>query len=191
MSVSILSVGIAPPQQKWILRIGRANQSRRIVCLWLATIPLSPCFYLKSFGCHMRICVGRWDLPPPRNLVWGQLGGAKVIPSDSPPLICYIAPESSEYLKPPGCRERFSIFVGFCPQNWGLGALRGAKVIPSDSPPSICYFALESSEYLKPFSSYFVASFRDIHTYTHTHIHTHAKFGQHYGDLKINLKARA
>ena len=97
---------------------------------------------------------------------------AKVVSSDSPPSICFIALQSSEYLKPPSCRERFSIFVGVCTQNWGLGALRGAKVIPSNSPPSICYFALESSEYLKPFSSYFVASFRDIHTYGRTYIHT-------------------
>ena len=69
-------------------------------------------------------------------LVWelseiGTTRAAKVVSSDSPPSICYTALQSSEYLKPPGCRERFSIFVGVCPQNWGLGALRGAKVIPS------------------------------------------------------------
>ena len=61
--------------------------------------------------------------------IWGlgYLGGAKVIPSDSPPSICYFALESSEYLKPPGCRERFSIFVGFCPPKLGFGGHLGGQ----------------------------------------------------------------
>ena len=47
-----------------------------IACLWFATIPLSPYFYLKAFGCHLCVCVGWWDLPPKLGLR-GQLGGQK------------------------------------------------------------------------------------------------------------------
>ena len=87
----------------------------------------------------------------PKNWSLGALRGTQVILSDSPPSIYYIAMESSEYLKPPGCREHFSIFVGVCPPKLEFGGhFGGAKVIPSDSPPSICYLALESSEYLEP-----------------------------------------
>ena len=62
-----------------------------------------------------------------------------MVPSDCPPSICYIALESTEYLKPPGCHERFSILGGGLPPKIGvLGSLRGAKVVPSDSPPFVC-----------------------------------------------------
>ena len=69
----------------------------------------------------------------------GTARAAKVVLSDSPPSICYTAQLSSEYLKPPGCHERFSIFVGVCPPKLGLrGHLGGVKVVTSDSPPSVC-----------------------------------------------------
>ena len=77
----------------------------------------------------------------------GTTRAAKVVSSDSPPSICYIALQSSEYLKPPGCRERFSIFVGVCPQNWSLGGKSdtiGQPALDLLKPP------WRSSEYLKP-----------------------------------------
>ena len=110
-------IGTTIELQKWCHRIARTR---------FAKTPLGSSEYLKSPGCreHFSNFV---EVCPPKNEVWGALKGTKVMPSDSPPSICYTALESSEFLKPPGCREHFSIFVGVCRQNWGLGALRGQK----------------------------------------------------------------
>ena len=113
---------------------------------------------------------------PPNIGVWGALKGAKVTPSDSPPSICYFALKSSEYLEPPGCRERFSVFVGVCPPKLEFGGhLGGQKLYHRIARLWFAKTPQRSSGYLKPFSSYFVASFRDIHTYGHTYIHTYTR----------------
>ena len=103
----------------------------------------------------------------PKNWPLGALRGAKVIPSKSPPSICYITLESSEYLKPPGCRERFSIFVGFCPPKLGFrGHLGGQKWYHRIAR---ILFAKTLRDHLNISNRFRVISLHHFVTYTHTH----------------------
>ena len=83
------------------------------------------CRSARAFGCKPLFS---WGLPLKIG-VWWALWGAKLIPSDSPPSICYNALESSEYLKSPGCREHFSIFVGVFPPKLGFGGHLGRQML--------------------------------------------------------------
>ena len=104
--------------------------------------------------------------------IWGlgYLGGAKVIPSDSPPSICYFALESSEYLKPPGCRERFSIFVGFCPPKLEFGGHLGGQEWYHRIARLL--FAKTPRDHLNISNRFRVISLHHFVTYTHTYTHT-------------------
>ena len=92
---------------------------------------------------------------------------ANVIPSDSPPSICYFALESSEYLKPPGCRERFSIFVGFCPPKLEFGGHLGGQEWYHRIARLL--FAKTPRDHLNISNRFRVISLHHFVTYIHTH----------------------
>ena len=105
----------------------------------------------------------------PKIGFWEAVRGTKVIPSDSPPSICYTVLESSEYLQSPATVSVSLFSWGSVPQNWSLGGhLGGQEWYHRIARLWFAKTLLRSSDYLEPFSSYSVASFRDIHTYTHT-----------------------
>ena len=114
----------------------------------------------------------RWDLPH-RNLVWGQLGGQKWYHRIARPRFAIVLWNDLNISNRPAAVSVSLFSRGVCPPKLEFGGHLGEQEWYHRI--ARLWFAkthLRSSEYLKPFSSYFVASFRDIHTYTHTYTHT-------------------
>ena len=73
-------------------KLGSQTRFHRIACLWSVTTPLSSCFYLKAFGCYELLYFFPWGAAPPIGF-FGAFMTAKLVPLDSPSLVCNNAVE--------------------------------------------------------------------------------------------------
>ena len=162
-------VGVCPPK----LGFGGQKLYHRITRPRFAIVPWNH-LNIPNRLAAVSVSLFSWRSAPKIG-VWGHLGGQEWYHRIARLWCLWFAKthlRSSEYLKPNGSREHFSVFVGVYPQNWDLGALRGQKLYRRIARPRFAKTLQRSSEYLKLFSSYSTWSLHDRQTDTHTHTHT-------------------